>query len=244
MGTSIIAAGLGAFAVGTGGLVWLGKTVATKILDLQQTSFQIKMQANADKEMALFRTNLQSESDRQFEMFKGQLNLRAFEHQTRFSRLHDKRLDIIMSLYKSLAETEMAFHQLMKPAWLEGEPPINELRQRAYDSAAALEQNYLYNAKLLLPSDVCEVIESFQIKLQECWFKFPHHAGGTGQSWVSGVPVEAWNAAWKTVREELPTVRKVVENHFRRLLGSDDGAPTIHSPTLDALNESSQPPKA
>lgn len=152
-------------------------------------------------------------------------NKNDFEHETRFGRLHEKRIDAVLLLYESLEKTELAFQQLMKPGWFDWEPPIKELRQKAYESASELQKNYSYKSKLLLPRDVCHVVESFLDKLWDCWKTFPHGVAEGINSTGHGSAVEAWDHVWKTVRDELPTVRAVLEAHFRRMLGSDDGIP-------------------
>jgi hypothetical protein len=51
------------------------------------------------KDIETFKANLQIESQREITKLKSSLELIAFEHQVRFSRLHEKRGEIIATLY-------------------------------------------------------------------------------------------------------------------------------------------------
>ena len=76
------------------------------------------------KDLEKFKVELKSTSDTAIERLKADLQRAAFEHQVRFSKLHEKRAEVIAQLYKYLAETTWAIEDFVQP--FEGEPSRKE----------------------------------------------------------------------------------------------------------------------
>ncbi len=60
------------------------------------------------------------------ESYKTSLQQSASEHQTRFTKLHEKRAEVIDELYKRMARVQRNFDELIKPFVLPGEKTPDE----------------------------------------------------------------------------------------------------------------------
>jgi len=72
-----------------GGAAWLIRTVLKDRLAPDAEEFKAKLKADGDMEI---------------EKLKNSLQMVAFEHQVRFSKLHETRAEVIADLYKRLVE--------------------------------------------------------------------------------------------------------------------------------------------
>lgn len=83
-----VASTVGGTAVLLAAAAWLIRTVLTNRLALDAEKFKAELKANADMEM---------------EKLKHSLQRIAVEHQVRFSKLHEKRAEVIADLYRRLS---------------------------------------------------------------------------------------------------------------------------------------------
>lgn len=58
-----------------------------------------------------FKSQLKASSDAEIERLKVSLQMSALEHEVRFSKLHEKRADVIAELHRQLVELSMLAHQ-------------------------------------------------------------------------------------------------------------------------------------
>src|SRR5215469_2717812 len=84
-----VLATVGGGSVALAAAAWLTKTLVSNRLALDAEKFKIEIKANADAEI---------------ERLKNSLQMAALEHQVRFSKLHEKRADVIREVYERLVE--------------------------------------------------------------------------------------------------------------------------------------------
>jgi len=97
-----LVASLGGVAIVTGAAAWLLRSIVTHWLS---------------KDIEAYKTNLALESERQIEEFKTQLGILAKEQDVRFTKLHEKRAEVIASLYSLIEEANITvalFQRLLK----------------------------------------------------------------------------------------------------------------------------------
>jgi hypothetical protein len=154
--------------------------------------------------------NLEKETER----FRYELGKAAFEHQTRFSTLHVKRAVIIAELYKRLAQAMHHSSQAMVIAQLEGVRSQSESFKDASDSLHSLFEYFEAN-KIWFSESTCEKISNFSTELNTSLHRFKWEAfklGGPYENW------EAWKEVWEKVNNDIPSLKKDVENEFRNIL--------------------------
>src|ERR1043166_1529586 len=59
---------------------------------------------NLDKDIELFRVQLKAGTDVEIERLRSSLEIASFEHQIRFTKLHEKQAQVIAELYAHLVE--------------------------------------------------------------------------------------------------------------------------------------------
>ena len=107
----IIIASIGGSAALFGIIGWLAKSLISQLLL---------------KDIANHKSKLQYDSEIEITRFKKEIEKTAFEHQVRFSKLHDMRGEVLADLYKLLVESVWVTRSLASPAEWAGEPPKNE----------------------------------------------------------------------------------------------------------------------
>jgi ribosome-associated translation inhibitor RaiA len=80
---------LGSNALLLGAAAWVIKTVITEQLKRDTDSFKARIEADANIEI---------------EKLKSSLQIAATEHQVRFSRMHERRAEVIEEAYKKLTD--------------------------------------------------------------------------------------------------------------------------------------------
>ena len=64
--------------------------------------------------------SVQSNRATSLEHLRADLRIQAFERETTFSRLHDKRVQVIEELYKRIATVSLAMNRLMSDIQVKG----------------------------------------------------------------------------------------------------------------------------
>jgi len=101
--------------------------------------------------------------DKDLENYKTKLSAEAekarFEHQVRFSKLHEKRGEVIADLYKKLIEANRAAASFASPAEWAGEPSKKE---KALEAGKKIIKFYQYfdERKIYLGKELSKKIES------------------------------------------------------------------------------------
>ena len=94
------------------------------------------------------------------EKFKSDLRLAAFEHETRFSKLHERRMKVIEEIYHLLVRAQKAFIDLTRPIRLAGESTEQERQMKAAQTANDL-MSFFEENRIYLGEDICLKVEKF-----------------------------------------------------------------------------------
>src|SRR5882762_8947453 len=135
--------------VGGGGVLlaaaaWLIKTVLTDRLA---------------REAEEFKTQLKADADAQIERLKNSLEMAALEHQVRFSKLHERRAEVIAELYKRLVEVGAEgslFVYTVGGSSGEHFEQYNKAYKNNWDLARFIEANRIY-----LPVRACDLLDKY-----------------------------------------------------------------------------------
>jgi len=91
---------IGGSTVLIGAVAWLTRSIIVHFLS---------------KDIENYKMRLKAETDQKLEELRNSFRMRAFEHETRFLRLHEKRAEILAELYKKLVEAASAARVFVVP---------------------------------------------------------------------------------------------------------------------------------
>jgi hypothetical protein len=190
-----------------GASAWLMKTVITHKLTTEADTFKNRMKADADIEI---------------ERLKSSLQIVATEHQVRFTKLHERRAEIIADLYKKLIDLHR--HAEFFVVTRENNPdPAKDAEFRKLQQEMGDFQKFYQEHQIYLPLDVCTSLEGLVGEI-------------TGNVWTAGIfgrieypnePVlrqseDAFTKGYAAFGEKIPAARKSLENEFRKMLGVEN----------------------
>jgi hypothetical protein len=121
--------------VGLGTLV--SGLVTMLITERTKAGYQLDLEAVKDANQRSIE-RLRTDLGRETETIRTQLSAVAFEHQTRFSRLHERRVTVIAELYRRLVVAERAFNAALVPLRIGSSDEAIQIKKDA-DERAAVE---------------------------------------------------------------------------------------------------------
>ena len=154
------------------------------------------------------------------EKFKADLQVAAVERQVRFSKLHEKRAEVLAELYKLLVAATWQTTNFASPMEWVGEPDKKTLYVTAINAIAEYFR-FFDQHRIWLPADLCAPLEDFAKRLRTptmgfgVYLKFEHPNESTEKE-----KFDAWNKAWDAVQTDIPKLRSAIEAQFRSLLGA------------------------
>jgi hypothetical protein len=198
-----------------GAAAWLIRTVLTDRLARDADAFRAKLKADADMEI---------------ERLKNSLQMVAVEHQVRFSKLHEKRAEVIAELYKRLGDVH--FHGQMFVLTSENNPTpaqqeeFDKIAQKVFDLTLFIDQHRIY-----LPNSVCVLLDKFVGDVRANVYA----AGIFGRiAYPNEQTLEqshdAFTKGYKEFEKDIPAARRALEKEFREMLGVEQDA---HGRTTD-----------
>ena len=203
----IVAAVLGSAAV-LAVLGFLAKALLGQLLQRDSRRFEFELKAKADSAI---------------EQLKSDLQIRTIEHQVRFSQLHEKRANVIAELNGLVVEALWEAESFLSPMQWAGEPDKREKERVAMSKLVELFR-YFDKHRIYLPIELCDVVAKLVTDVRTHVIRF-----GTYLTWDESAlqehtrkeKHEVWMASWDAIKNQVPTVRKQLEDSFRALLAAD-----------------------
>ena len=160
--------------------------------------------------------------ERDTERFKAELQIAAVEHQVRFSKLHERRAEIFARLYELLVEATWETSRFTSLMQWEGDPDKKE-QSRTTMNAIAAYFRFLDQNRIWLPSDICEPLEQFAKALRKPAIELDTYLSIENPTARTLEELRnAWTEAWELVENDIPTLRKAIEEQFRSILGANE----------------------
>jgi hypothetical protein len=167
-----------------------------------------------------FKARLKADADMEIEKLKNSLQMVAVEHQVRFSKLHEKRAEIIADLYGRLVDAErIGDHFVKVAAWDDekGRESYEETNRNLLDLYYFVEKNGIY-----LPESVCELLTNFVLAIRSSAIGMHFYARVE-----STTPNQAFveqratvlKQAFESFQDKIPAARKALQSEFRTMLG-------------------------
>ena len=196
-------------------LGWIGKSLLDKLIVRDTKQFE---------------NDLKAKSDATIEHLRNELQLKSIEHQVRFSRLHEKRAEVIAELNGFFVEALWEAESFLSPMEWNGEPSKKEKHVTAMNKLAHLYR-YFDKHRIYLPSELCNSLEKLVKEIRELVINFGVYVESHEDSLDNSTQQEkrkAWGDGWKAIKNQVPLARQSLENEFRSLLGAA-GNPTVNT---------------
>lgn len=153
------------------------------------------------------------------ETFKGQLQLAAFEHQVRFTQLHERRASILAELYSKIVQLHRAATSFVR--WYpsaddaDKEHQLKQLWQAADDYRSYFERHRIY-----FDQPTCEKVDSLNGALSQATSVlavFAHE--GDSVTATEEEIFREWKKAMTAIDDEVSKLKQSIEDCFRGILG-------------------------
>jgi hypothetical protein len=191
---------LGAAAIVVAAVAWLAKSIITHILS---------------RNIEVYKTELKRESDKEIEGLKSRLQIAAQERQIVFNRLHEKRAEIVAESYTLISGLTSRAVKLGGDIFHGGLRTPQQRAEEIYDECFKFYE-YFQQRRIYFSEEVCETMDRFVNVIAE--------TNATLRSTIDNLDhlTEDNRNIYKKMAilmDELPSIKKLIENDFRNLLG-------------------------
>ena len=169
------------------------------------------------KDIEKFKAELTAVSAASIEGLEHEFQLAALEHQVRFSKLHERRAEVITELYRLLVETEWAAKGFVSSL----DAPQPEKYVTAMNKAAEFYW-YFEKNRIYLPHPLCEQLEQFIRNMRNQVSGFGAYVSKDEAFLPDHVLEEkhhVWMKAAEYFNKEVPNARSALEAALRSILG-------------------------
>jgi hypothetical protein len=148
------------------------------------------------------------------ERFRADLTIEAHRDNAVFSRLHERRAEVIAELYAALVAAEAAVRHYLNPMGAPTPPAGQTLTDVALTAMWHL-QGTAESKQIWFTPDTAAKVDAIVAALRQAW-----NMGASGQRYEhpNESTVKMIETAWNTVFEKVPALRAALESEFRDLL--------------------------
>ena len=212
-----MAQNVGTFGVGTGILAILVKSLVVNSLNKDLEAYKSKL--NTDLEAH------KSTMAKDVEAFKFNLQLATIEHQVRFSKLHDKRAQVIQDLYGKLVALDTVIHSVLKRFQKVGDATLGE-KVREYGRLHNELNEFFLPNRIFFGSETCRVIDHLLFLSRDTYFDIttypvdpesPEYKYGPRD--LLNERHEYWEKARKAFETDIKNLKEQLKTQFRAMLG-------------------------
>jgi hypothetical protein len=170
-----------------------------------------------DEKLATHKAELKSQSDVEIERLKSALSISAFEHQIKFTNLHEKQAEIIAKTYALLKDFHAKLGDYVAIFEPVGVKPKGERKVVAAESHKEFIEFYSKN-QIYLSKPAVVLIDKVNEQSKGIFYEFSYD--------IEVAPNNHGNAQKKLelfngVKDEIPKVLAELEDEFRSILGNN-----------------------
>ncbi len=162
----------------------------------------------------LSRQYLELQVTKDLEIFKKQLDRSLFEHQTRFSLIHQKQAEVIGTLYGNICRTASRLAEMIH-IYQPGGVNLPERKQNFVTLAREM-QDYYNEHRIYLNDDICTKVDEIVSVIHTVWISFDF--AENSQEYAPDKTGE-WLKAEREMKAKWPPLKDQLEKEFRALLG-------------------------
>ena len=171
------------------------------------------------KDVEAFKTALVREAALENERLRHDLHTQAIEHQVSFSKLHERRAEVVAEAYAKLVEAYWALQSFTSIVEWAGEPSKLEKYQEAMNKSGEYFR-YFDKNRIFLPAALCQKLDTFMqgMRTEAVGFGVWVQTEAQYQGKFGKEKFEAWQKAWKYFENEAPPARTLLEEELRKIL--------------------------
>lgn len=174
------------------------------------------------KDLEKFKADLTATSTAAQEHLKHSLQMTALEHQVRFSKLHERRAEVVATAYDLLVEAHWAASSFAAVMEMAGEPPKEEKYVTAMNKAAEFYR-YFDKNRIFLPQELCIQLETWIGEMRKQVIAFGVHLHKPENHMPDRMiekKYEAWIKVGEYFEKEAPQARAALEGELRAIIGA------------------------
>ncbi|CAI4029899.1 hypothetical protein DNFV4_00319 [Nitrospira tepida] len=173
-----------------------------------------------------FKADLKSINEKELERLRADLRIAAFQQETTFAKLHEKRAEAIAELYAKLVDA----HSAIRIALIYGKGGQPDYYREALSKFRAFE-DYFEPRKIYFPDGLCDLIEQLVIKLG----LLQRFAGERApDDLTQGIQdPKGFGAKILELDEPVKQIRHEIEHSFRNILGITEHQPVAKLAELE-----------
>jgi hypothetical protein len=172
----------------------------------------------------VIQTFFDERASKRLEDFKVSLRSAAFERETRFAKLHDRRVKVVAELYKRLVRSQHSLRSFAHAIESDRMRGTKRERDKAAEQSVDAFWDYFEEHRIYLPEDLGERIDEFYRRSVSAYLSLglADIAQELGSSDESDQREYTQNLAEasRILADDISPVRDDIEQEFRRLLGS------------------------
>lgn len=192
---------------GSGAITWLARTWISERL-------KASIKAEYDQQLESHKAKLKAEADVELEKLRSRLALEAKEHDVVFSKLHEKRGEVIADLYAKLKRVQRDLAEFTKMLEPNGAPSKEERFNTLVESEraffASLDPNLIF-----LPEEIATALIKLHSLIVVSGKEFKRFALND----IKMEHTDKWIEIDNRSRTIIPTALANLEKEFRSLLG-------------------------
>ena len=131
---------------------WIGERLRSAIkgeYDTKLESHKAQLKAEYDHLLETHKIQLKAQADLELEQLKSLLSVSAAEQNATFSRLHERRVDVIAKTYGLLRRLHTSIAEYTTPFEMGGGMPRQERRTEAAKASSEFSQYFSHHSKIL-----------------------------------------------------------------------------------------------
>ena len=189
-------------------LGWLSKSLVSQLLA---------------KDIEGFKATLKAESESATQKLRHELEKSSMEHEVKFSKLHEKRAEVIAELYSLLVQAYLDISSFVSPMEWAGEPNKQEKYVTAMNAVADFFR-FFEKHRIYLPEELCNQIDEFVMEMRKKAIGFGVYVSYDDKHLPEHTlkqKHDAWAGAWQYFDEKVPIAKTALEGELRSILGGE-----------------------
>lgn len=172
-----------------------------------------------DQKLETHKAKLKADTQVEVEQLKAQLQIINKEHEVRYTRLHEKRAEIISESYTRLKNVHASLGNYVSIFEIAGGSSREERRQIATDAHDAFK-NYYSTKLIFFPKKTAKMLEKIDHECVLSFNEFVHFVDEPSAR--SRADLAKWMQISERVQGEIAEALINLENIFRKLLGDEE----------------------
>lgn len=162
------------------------------------------------RDIASFQAKLSAEHDVAIEKLKDDLRMASLEREIRFSRLHEKRVEVLGDLYRKMAKAETAFADYTH--WIQ-QGGVEEHKERGKRAAQLGNEffEYFNENEVFLDDELAAQVRDIWTTFRRAWSNFLPEPKGS-----------AWFDAWDAYESKAPQLRQSIKRSIQHILQGNE----------------------